>query len=304
MLPIIYSDQFLEHLTGRSHPESPARLQAIVQRLRTSGVATQLAWQEPRPIAPERLLKVHDPALVDAVEYTARRGGGYLDPDTVVSPQSFAVARLAAGGWLDGIDAVLHTGGPAWILARPPGHHAERNRAMGFCLFSNAALAALYALEQPGIERVAVLDWDVHHGNGTQQILWDNPRLAYISLHQSPHYPGTGLASETGAHDNVRNLPLPPGSSRKAYQAALDTVVWPFLEHFGANLVIVSAGFDANRDDPLAEMGLLPADYGDFARQCLLRTRRVLFGLEGGYDLESLADSVLAVTEACLEVAA
>ncbi|BAC89216.1 histone deacetylase family protein [Gloeobacter violaceus] len=302
MLPVIYTDRFLEHRTGAMHPERPQRLAAIVERLRRSPLAPSLAWQEPRQATREQLLWVHSAELVETVEQVCRAGGGSLDPDTTVSAESFEVASLAAGGWLDGVDAVIRTGEPAWVLARPPGHHAERGQAMGFCVFANAALAAHYALRVHGRTRVAVLDWDVHHGNGTQQLLWEESRLAYISLHQSPHYPGTGHSHERGAADNVLNVPLPAGCARKEYQQALDTLVWPFIERFDPELLIVSAGFDGHIDDPLAEMALRASDYGDFARQALARTRRVLFGLEGGYDLDGLAESVFAVTEACLSV--
>jgi acetoin utilization deacetylase AcuC-like enzyme len=300
MLTIFYSEKYLDHRTGTNHPECPQRLQAIVKRLKDSEIAEQLLWQEPKPATREQLLWVHEPTLIDAVEQTAQRGGGLLDPDTVLSSESFAVALLAAGGWLDGVDAVLTSQKPTWVIARPPGHHAERNQAMGFCLFSNAALAAQYALRS-GIARVAILDWDVHHGNGTQQICWDDPRITYISLHQSPHYPGTGEMGERGAHRNILNIPLPALCGRKEYQAAFDQQVWPFIENFQPELLIVSAGFDANYADPLSEMALLPKDFGDFAKQCLTRTRKVLFGLEGGYDFDSLAESVLAVCVACLE---
>lgn len=303
MLPVIYTDRFLAHQTGFAHPERPARLSAVVQRLRNSPVSKQIDWQEPYAATREQLLWIHTPQLIDSVEQMASRGGGMLDADTPVGPESFEVACLAAGSWLAGVDAVLERGRPAWVVARPPGHHAERNRAMGFCLFSNAALAAHYALNK-GLSRVAVLDWDVHHGNGTQQLCWDDPRLAYVSLHQFPHYPGTGSAGETGAHGNVCNVPLESGSDGTVYREAFKQTVWPFIDRFSPELLIVSAGFDANRDDPLSEMGLVPGDYGDFAHQCLARTPRVLFGLEGGYDLDSLADSVLAVVEACLTVSA
>jgi acetoin utilization deacetylase AcuC-like enzyme len=300
MLTILYSEKFLDHRTGINHPECPQRLQAIVKHLNASEIAQQLLWQEPKPATREQLLWVHEPALIDVVAQTAQRGGGYLDPDTVLSSESFAVALLAVGGWLDGIDVVLTFQKPTWVIARPPGHHAERNQAMGFCLFSNAALAAQHALRS-GLQRVAILDWDVHHGNGTQQICWDDPRIAYVSLHQSPHYPGTGQASEHGAHENILNIPLPALCGRKEYQVVFDQQVWPFIENFQPELLIVSAGFDANYADPLSEMALLPKDFGDFARQCLKRTSKVLFGLEGGYDFDSLAESVLAVCVACLE---
>ncbi len=176
MLPVIYSDEFLDHKTGRSHPENPERLTAIVNALKTAAFAEKIAWQEPTPVLEKRslmpmLVKTHSPAYIKKVQEIAATGGGYLDGDTPVSPRSYDVALLAVSAWLDGVDTVLATANPAFVLARPPGHHAESDTGMGFCLFSNAAIAAFYALEQPGINRVAILDWDVHHGNGTQAIV-------------------------------------------------------------------------------------------------------------------------------------
>jgi acetoin utilization deacetylase AcuC-like enzyme len=171
---------------------------------------------------------------------------------------------------------------------------------MGFCIFANAAIAAHYALEQPGIERVAILDWDVHHGNGTQAIVETNPQIAYCSIHQAPFYPGTGAAAEQGCCQNVLNLPVPAGSSSQDYDRLFRERVLPFLMGFSPDLLIVSAGYDANRDDPLAEIALQPSDYGRFTDYCLQVTRRVLLGLEGGYDLPSLAQSVQATLERCL----
>jgi acetoin utilization deacetylase AcuC-like enzyme len=171
---------------------------------------------------------------------------------------------------------------------------------MGFCIFSNAAIAAHYALRQPNVNRVAILDWDVHHGNGTQAIVEANAQIAYCSLHEFPHYPGTGAASERGAHGNVLNLPLPSGSTMADYEPVFQQQVVPFLQAFQPDLLIVSAGYDANRADPLASMALQPGDFGQFTRYCLQLTRRLLFGLEGGYDLESLAQSVVATIEPCL----
>ncbi|NEO46041.1 MAG: histone deacetylase, partial [Moorea sp. SIO4A3] len=188
----------------------------------------------------------------------------------------------------------------AFVLARPPGHHAERQRGMGFCLFSNAAIAAYYALEQSGVERVAILDWDVHHGNGTQDVVERDARIAYISLHQSPCYPGTGQASEQGFHNNVLNLPMAPGSTLADYQPMFEQKVMPCLTKFQPDLLIVSAGYDANAADPLANIALQPEDYGLFTNYCLQLTRRIVFGLEGGYELTALAQSVVATIEACL----
>jgi acetoin utilization deacetylase AcuC-like enzyme len=171
---------------------------------------------------------------------------------------------------------------------------------MGFCLFSNAAIAAYYALEQPGIHRVAILDWDVHHGNGTQDIVETDARIAYCSLHQSPCYPGTGKASERGSYKNVLNLPMSPGSRVAEYQAMFEQRVMPFLKEFQPDLLIVSAGYDANADDPLAGIALEPEDFGVFTKYCLQLTPRIVFGLEGGYHLTALAQSVVATMESCL----
>jgi len=308
MVPILYTDDFLQHRTGRFHPESPARLEAIVAALKSAPWAGELQWQTPTPLQqrPELmplLERVHAPRYIQAVQAMARRGGGRIDTDTPVSSQSYAVALLAVSAWLDGVDWVLRTGKPVFVLARPPGHHALAETGMGFCIFANAAIAAEYALQQPEIERVAILDWDVHHGNGTQAIVETNPRIAYCSIHQTPFYPGTGAAAEQGCCQNVLNLPVPAGSSSQDYDRLFRERVLPFLMGFSPDLLIVSAGYDANRDDPLAEIALQPSDYGRFTDYCLQVTQRILFGLEGGYDLPSLAQSVQATLERCLVVA-
>lgn len=304
MLPVIYSDRFLEHKTGRFHPERPERLRAIVEALKSAPRASQISWQQPTPVERRSLMpllqKIHDPSYIKTVQRLAQQGGGSLDADTPVSPDSYDIALLAVSAWLDGVDRVLATNNPAFVLARPPGHHAEGDRGMGFCLFSNAALAAYYALELPDIKRVAILDWDVHHGNGTQAIVENNPQIAYCSLHQYPCYPGTGKASERGAHNNVLNLPLAPGSTIAVYQPLFEQKVMPFLTEFEPDLLIVSAGYDANAADPLAGMALQPQDYGLFTEYCLQLTRRIVFGLEGGYDLTTLAQSVVETIERCL----
>ncbi|MBD2020771.1 histone deacetylase [Leptolyngbya sp. FACHB-36] len=307
MLPIIYSDKFLLHETGAFHPEKPGRLTAIAHALKAAPWANQLDWRSPTPAAQRPNLlplvqRVHAPRYVNAVQRLADRGGGYIDADTPISARSYDVALLAVSAWLDGIDQVRQTGEPAFVLARPPGHHAVSDFGMGFCIFSNAAIAAHYALEQPDIQRIAILDWDVHHGNGTQAIVEANPNIAFCSLHESPQYPGTGFAEERGFHNNVLNLPLRSGSTIADYLPRFEQQVMPFLKDFQPDLLIVSAGYDANYADPLAQIALQPNDYGVFTQHCLQLTRRLVFGLEGGYDFDALARSVMATIEPCLSM--
>ncbi len=305
MLPVIYSSEFLKHETGVLHPEKPGRLSAIVTALKATAWANQLEWLLPTPVEPPRVIasieRVHSQHYIKTLQRLAERGGGYLDGDTPVSQHSYNVALLAVSAWLDGVEQVLARNKPAFVLARPPGHHALSDRGMGFCLLSNAAIAAYYALEQPGTSRVAILDWDVHHGNGTQALVENHPQIAYCSLHQFPCYPGTGEASEQGAYHNVLNLPLPAGSTVARYQPLFEQKVMPFLSNFQPDLLIVSAGYDANLADPLASMALQPQDYGLFTDYCLHLTQRIVFGLEGGYDFSTLAQSVVATIEQCLK---
>ena len=306
MVSVIYSDEFLEHKTGMLHPERPERLTAIVQSLKKTFREGQLNWQLPTPLGKRQpsfmdlVQKIHPPAYLKLLEQLADNGGGYLDGDTPLSPKSYEVALLAVSAWLDGVDRVLATLNPTFVLARPPGHHAESDRGMGFCLLSNAAIAAIYALEQPGIDKVAILDWDVHHGNGTQAIVENNPQIAYCSLHQSPCYPGSGYPDETGSYNNVLNVPISPGSTGELYKPIFQHKVIPFLTNFEPDLLIVSAGYDAAEADPLASISLQSEDYGVFTAYCLQITRKILFGLEGGYDLTALSESVVATVGQCL----
>ncbi|AFZ00703.1 histone deacetylase family protein [Calothrix sp. PCC 6303] len=305
--PIIYSDEFLDHLTGVGHPEKPQRLRAITDYLHTSKFSSQLEWKLPTPVSERDTMslisQIHQPEYIQKLAQISSSGGGYLDYETIVSPRSYEVALLAVNAWVDGVDIVLETGKPSFVLARPPGHHAERETGMGFCLFSNAAIASVYALSKPDINRVAILDWDVHHGNGTQAIVETNPQIIYCSLHQYPCYPGTGKYTERGFHQNVLNLPIPPGSNITTYKSAFEKSVVPFIQDFNPDLLIISAGYDANAADELAQINLQPQDYGLFTEYCLGITSKILFGLEGGYDLDALAQSVIATIEKCLPVA-
>lgn len=304
MFPIIYSDEFLKHDTGSFHPETAARLSGIVQALKETPFKDQLEWLLPTPAKDKNAIswvkKFHNREYINYLQHLAEQGGGMLDPDTPVSAESFDIALLAVSAWLDGVDKVLETDNPAFALVRPPGHHATKKMGMGFCLFSNAAIAAHYALEKPGINRVAILDWDVHHGNGTESLVDHNPHIVYCSLHQFPFYPGTGRASDRGHYDNVLNIPLPPGCGIQEYKLMFEKKIVPFLTRFNPDLLLVSAGYDANDDDPLAMMSLQPEDYGVFTRYILPITRRILFGLEGGYNIEVMSKSVVATVEPCI----
>ncbi|MGB7088259.1 MAG: histone deacetylase [Phormidesmis sp.] len=311
--PVFYSDLFAGHDTGSGHPENPGRLMAAVDYLKncqkssaeTDQWASEIHWVEPsdRDVLPH-VNRVHNSGYVRALERLAARGGGYVDSDTIVSPKSYDLALLAVAAWLDGIDWVWQHRSPAFALVRPPGHHAESDRGMGFCLLSNAAIAAHYALTYLGVKRVAILDWDVHHGNGTQALVAAHANIAYCSFHQSPAYPGTGTPAERGDYQNVLNLPLPPGAQLADYQRLWAAQAYPFLAAFDAEVMIVSAGYDANHADPLAGISLQPADYGWFTQVCLQLNSAPLFGLEGGYDYPSLSRSIAATIRAATGVRA
>lgn len=304
MISVIYSPEFLEHDTGYGHPEKAKRLTAIADDLKTVKWQEQIKWQLPTPAISRDVLsyiqRTHTPEHIARIKQVSAKGGGYLDGDTPVSARSYEVALLAVSAWLDGVDQVLNRQ-PTFVLARPPGHHATRDTAMGFCLFSNAAIAAEYALTKPNVKRVGILDWDVHHGNGTEAIVKDNPNVAYCSLHQHPCYPGTGINHGTsGKYQNILNLPLNAGSNLADYQSVFQQEIIPFFTNWQPDVLIVSAGYDANDNDPLADISLKPKDYGLLTKYVLEVTKFPLFGLEGGYHLETLAQSVVATLSVCL----
>jgi acetoin utilization deacetylase AcuC-like enzyme len=301
-LIVFTAPQLDNHDTPPWHPEHHGRLDAALAGVAEAGLADATEWRIPELASTDDLTLVHDPVYVEAVEAFCQEGGGQLDPDTSVTPGSWATARRSAGAVLQAIDA-LRDGecDAAFAAGRPPGHHAVRDRAMGFCLFNNAAIGAA-KLAARG-ERVAIVDWDVHHGNGTQDMFYADPRILYVSTHQSPLYPGTGLLRETGAGDGERanlNLPFPPGTAGDTFRAAFDTVVMPVIERFAPDWLIISAGFDAHRNDPLAGLKLTSADFADIANRLksLVPARRVLMVLEGGYDLEALTYGVGAALSA------
>jgi acetoin utilization deacetylase AcuC-like enzyme len=293
-----------EHDTG-AHPENAARLRAIEAALEREGWPGLERVEAPRA-SREQLERVHSAEHVDAIREFCERGGGLIDLDTVVSAGSFDAALHAAGGAVDAVDRMLGDGERmAFCGRRPPGHHAERSAAMGFCLFNNVAVATAHALAKHGIERAVIVDWDVHHGNGTHAIFAASSRVLYASIHQSPLYPGTGAASDTGVGEGegfTINLPIPPGSGPDEFLSLVQHVVVPAARAHRPALVAVSAGYDAHRADPLAQC-LLDADaYADMAATVRDLAAEldapVLVCLEGGYDLEALASSVVATIEA------
>ncbi len=291
-----------EHHAPAGHPERPGRLDASLEGISSADLADATVMTEPRLATIGELERVHDPDLVAAIEGLSQQGGGPIDGDTYVAAGSWTTARRAAGAVLDSIDALVNDRcDVAFAASRPPGHHAEADQSMGFCLFNNVAVGAA-ALADRG-ERVAIVDWDVHHGNGTQDIFYNDPRVLYVSTHQSPLYPGTGRLDETGGADaefTNLNLPLPPGTRGDVFRQAFDEVVLPVIDRFEPSWLIISAGFDAHRNDPLAMMELTSADYADFAQrlQQMVPDRRVVVALEGGYDFDALRMSTGATLSA------
>jgi len=287
------------HDAGDGHPENPFRLRAAVAGFADAGIDGTSEWLPLRLASRSELAAVHDVGYLDALAELCAEGGGQLDPDTGVSAGSWETAGATAGAGLGAMESLAAgRGDAAFVLGRPPGHHATRTRAMGFCLLNNVAVTAA-ALADRG-ERVAIIDWDVHHGNGTQDIFWEDPRVLYVSIHQWPLYPGTGRPEERGAGAGVGttvNMPMPPGATGDVYLAAFDEIVGPCVERFGATWVLVSAGFDAHRDDPLASMQLTAGDYADLTGRVMGlsgRAGRTILFLEGGYDPGALRASVAA----------
>lgn len=297
--------RYLDHDTGSGHPERPDRLHAVVRGIERAGLADALIPLEPTPAPRRAIERVHPRDFVDAIEASCATGER-IDADTVVGPGSWDAARLAAGAGLVAIER-LEAGEAAagFCAVRPPGHHATPTRAMGFCLLNNVAVTA--AALADGGQRVLIVDYDAHHGNGTQAAFYDDDRVAYVSIHQWPLYPGTGAAEERGTgrgRGTTLNVPVPPGATGDVYQRAVEELIVPFAERFKPTWVILSAGFDAHRRDPLTGLALSSGDYADLTERLLSLAppgRRLIF-LEGGYDLEALADSAAATVGAAAGV--
>ena len=299
---------YREHDAGAGHPERPERLEAVVRGLRDAGVDGELLPRSPRSVTREELLAVHDATLIDRVAATEARGG-QLDPDTGTGPRSYAAALRGAGAVAGAVDEILDgTLDRAFCPVRPPGHHATRERSMGFCLFNNVAVGAARALAR-GLQRVAVLDFDVHHGNGTQDIFREDPRVLFVSSHQFPFYPGTGALDEVGegrGRGFTVNLPMPAGLGDGEYSRAWREIVAPIGRAFDPELVLVSAGFDAHEDDPLGGMALTAAGYSELADVCVSMAGgsakgRVVAVLEGGYSLDGIGQGAAALVGRLLD---
>jgi acetoin utilization deacetylase AcuC-like enzyme len=301
-LDLIYDPAYLRHDTGPGHFENPQRLECILGAIAHDAVlAGKLRRVSPQPASDEDLLRCHSGEMIEAIRAHIERGGTHLDSDTPVSAESFDVALLAAGAAITAVDSVMKSeGGRAFGLCRPPGHHATDRRPMGFCIFNNAAIAARYAQAKYGAETVLIVDWDVHHGNGTQDIFWRDESVYFFSTHQSPHYPGTGDRDETGAGKGAGftlNIPLaahtPAQTQREAFSEALHHIE----NRFHPDLVIISAGFDSHRGDPLGNLMLEDSDFAEMTKDVLRIAERHAKGrviglLEGGYNLDQLGGSV------------
>ena len=297
----VYEPVYLEH-TLPGHPENHKRLVVIMDSLKETGVLDRLQKVPASPISRERLERNHTASYIEQVRRVAEQGGGYLDPDTYVVPRSYEAALMAAGGLVNLTGAVLDgTVDNGFALVRPPGHHALAGRGMGFCLFNNVAIAAHYALAERGLERILIVDFDVHHGNGTQDAFYDSPAVLYFSTHQYPYYPGTGFWRDIGHGAGMgytANVPLRSGVGDAGYGCIFDEVLAPLARRYRPQLILVSAGYDAHWADPLAGMLLSITGYAGLVRRLKaladeLCAGKIVFTLEGGYHTQVLAYAVL-----------
>lgn len=300
---LVYHEDYLLHLAGTWHPESPERLRSIIDHLTATKLIEQLIPIVPHPAPIEWIATIHTPEYIDFIEKACAQGDTSLDADTGIGVESYRIARLAVGGGLAAADAIMqHQIDNAFAAVRPPGHHAEKNQAMGFCLFNNIAILARYLQRKYQLEKIFIIDWDVHHGNGTQHAFYDDPTVFYFSIHQWPHYPGTGRSLERGSGPGegfTLNVPLTAGHGNDDYLQAFESQVVPAAQRFKPDFFLISAGFDAHLNDPLAGMQLTELGYARLTQIVVdladaMCGGRIVSLLEGGYHLESLARSVAA----------
>ena len=306
----VYHEDYLRHNTGY-HLESAERLISIMKKLQEQGLTNKMDRILPMRALPEQIEYVHTGAYLEKVEAMSRRGGGMLDPDTPLCSDTYDIALLAAGGVIKAVDEVMDESNALkhiFALVRPPGHHATPNRGMGFCIFNNVAIAAEHLKRKYGAKRILIVDWDVHHGNGTQDVFFEDPSVLYFSTHQHPHYPGTGWIGEVGKGEGkgfTVNVPLPADTDDAGYLYALSNILVPIATEFQPEFVLVSAGFDAHTADPLASMHVTSLGFGLFTDMIMTIAKkscggRVVLTLEGGYNLYAIAESTLSVFNSLL----
>jgi len=304
---LIYDDIYLRHETG-SHPENPRRLISGLRALERLGLMRIIELREPRKAEIREISYIHSKDYIEEVRRLCNSGGGYLDLDTLISPLSFEVALYAAGGLLKCVEEIMEgRAEKGMALVRPPGHHALRDAGMGFCIFNNIAIAARYLQHQYGLRRILIVDWDVHHGNGTQRAFYYDPEVLFFSIHQSPFYPGTGRAEEVGAREGegfTVNIPLPAGCTNSDYLLAFEKVLVPIASEFSPEIVLVSSGFDAHFLDPIGGMNLTSSGFerfGEILKETCPRSK-IALTLEGGYNPDALGYCVAKVVKVLSEV--
>ena len=294
---IVTTDTYLNHDTGRGHPERADRVTVVIDHLKKIKLKN-LIWKKPEKFDLKYLEYAHDKNYLNNVnESFPKEGLNFLDGDTIISPGSKEATRDAVGSILTAIDGVMKKKfNNAFCAVRPPGHHAEKQKAMGFCVYNNVAVGAYYLLEKYNLSKVAIIDFDVHHGNGTQDIFYNNKNVLYISTHQYPYYPGSGAANEKGVNENILNIPLVAGTKSHEFLNAYD-LIFKKIKEFKPEFILLSAGFDAHKDDPLAQINLESKDYYTLTKRIMSISKKLCHGkivsiLEGGYDLNALKESV------------